>query len=143
MTRMKLAAAMIGLGLMALVAALNVTSADTDAAQIERGKYLVERAGMCQDCHTPRNGKGEPDRSKSLQGGPLTFKPMQPVPHWRDAAPGIAGLPGWSEADAVKFLETGRGRDGDLADPPMPAYRFSHRDALAVVAYLKSLPAGK
>ncbi len=129
--------------LLPLVAALNASSADTDAAQIERGKYLVERAGVCQDCHTPLNAKGQPDRSKWFQGGPLSFKPIQPVPHWRDAASSIAGLAGCREADAVKFFETGRGRDGNFADPPMPAYRFSHRDALAVVAYLKSLPAGK
>jgi len=29
------------------------------AAVIARGKYLVEDSGQCQDCHTPRNEKGE------------------------------------------------------------------------------------
>jgi len=28
-------------------------------AQIEHGKYLVERVGMCGDCHSPRNERGE------------------------------------------------------------------------------------
>jgi hypothetical protein len=48
-------------------------------------------------------------------------------------------LDGWAEADAVKFLERGLDRDGKPANPPMPEYRMSHRDAEAVVAYLKSL----
>ena len=41
----------------------------TSAALLARGKYLVEDAGLCGDCHTPLNEKGEPvegRRSRAL-----------------------------------------------------------------------------
>jgi hypothetical protein len=28
-------------------------------SKLERGKYLVDQVAMCEDCHTPRNEKGE------------------------------------------------------------------------------------
>jgi hypothetical protein len=40
---------------------------------------------------------------------------------------------------AVKFFETGLTANGKFAQPPMPQFRFSHDDAVAVVAYLRSL----
>ncbi len=40
---------------------------------------------------------------------------------------------------AVKFLETGTNAMGKTALPPMPQFRLNHEDAVAVVAYLRSL----
>ena len=55
------------------------------------------------------------------------------------AAPPIAGMAGWSDADALKFLQTGLAPGGKRAAPPMPWYRFSRSDAEALLAYLRSL----
>ncbi len=107
--------------------------------QIMRGKYLVERVSLCQDCHSPRTEKGEFDQSQWLGGTALFFKALMPVPGWKEAAPPIAGLEGWSTEEAIKFLQTGVGRDGRPAAPPMPQYRLNRNDAAAVAAYLKSL----
>ncbi|HET8995929.1 MAG TPA: c-type cytochrome [Acetobacteraceae bacterium] len=108
-------------------------------AQIARGKYIVERVGMCGDCHTPRDAKGEPIASKALQGAPLGLRPVHPMP-FADAAPRIAGLPeNWTLAQAATFLETGKRPNGTEPMPPMPPYRLSKDDALAVATYLKSL----
>jgi hypothetical protein len=112
------------------------------AASLERGRYLVEQVGMCGDCHTPHNEKGEPIRDKVLQGSPLPFKPAVPMP-WADTTPNIAGLPGWEDKDGVKFLMTGLAYNGLPARPPMPQYRFNREDASAVVAYLRSLAPAK
>lgn len=50
------------------------------------------------------------------------------------------GLPSYAtDAAAVKFLETGTNAEGKLAMAPMPQFRLNHEDALAVVAYLRSL----
>lgn len=111
------------------------------AAQVERGRYLVDSAGLCADCHTPRNERGQFVKEKWLQGSPLPFKPLVEIPNWMGAAPPIAGLDGWTDAEAVKFLTTGKTPDGGVANPPMPEYRFSRQDATAIVAYLKSLKA--
>ena len=98
---------------------------------------------MCGDCHSPHNEKGELIRERQLQGTPLPFKPAVPMPLWADKAPNIAGLPGWEDKDAVKFLMTGLTYSDLPARPPMPQYRFNREDATAIVAYLRSLANAK
>ena len=115
----------------------------SSAARIARGKYLVEQVGLCGDCHTPRDEKGEPIKEQWLKGATLDFKPIAPVPVWADKAPGIAGLSGWENNAAITFLVTGVASNGLPRRPPMPQYRFNVQDAQAIVAYLKSLEAGK
>ena len=107
-------------------------------AQIQRGKYLVENVSMCAECHTPKTDKGEYDRTAWLQGDVLDYKPVHPMP-FAAVAPPIAGIPGFTDEKALYFLETGIDLTGKLAMPPMPPYRFKHEDAVAVLAYLRSL----
>lgn len=122
-----------------ILVAAETNNPPATAAQIEHGRYLVECVGMCGNCHSPRNGKGEFDRLQWLQGELINFKPDRPRP-FAAIAPPIAGLPGYAtDAAAVKFLETGTNTAGKLAMEPMPQFRFNHEDALAVVAYLRSL----
>ncbi len=116
-----------------------LTSSAAPPDKVARGKYLVERTGMCQDCHTPRNERGEYVREKWLQGSELMFKPSVPVPGWTSKAPQIAGLPNWTDEQARKFLMTGTMPDGSRANPPMPEFRFNQQDADAIIAYLRSL----
>jgi len=108
-------------------------------AQIARGKYLVDGVARCGECHSPMNDKGEPILGKEYRGATLIFKPIAPMPVWADKAPNIAGLRGWEDEDAVKFLMTGIAYNDLPARPPMPQYRMSKEDAQAVVAYLRSL----
>jgi mono/diheme cytochrome c family protein len=116
-----------------------LAGAESSAATIERGRYLVQQVGLCGDCHTPRNEKGEPIPDQALQGASTIFKPLQPVPNWAEYTPALAGFPGFSDDQALTFLTTGKDTAGQLAAPPMPQYRFSREDAAAVLAYLKSL----
>ncbi len=109
------------------------------SAQVEHGKYLVERVATCGDCHTPFDEHGQPVMDKYLQGAQLMFKPTVPVPGWVERSANIAGLKGWSDAEAMKFFTTGIDPNGKQAAPPMPAIRFNQEDAAAVVAYLRSL----
>jgi len=116
---------------------------DPSATTVARGKYLVEGVGLCGDCHTPRNEKGEPMNDQWLKGATLDFKPTVPMPVWADKAVNIAGLPGWEKDAAIKFMMTGVASNGLPARPPMPRYRFNQQDATAIVAYLKSLEPAK
>ena len=120
-----------------LFAAQLAAAQSNTAAQNARGRYLVERVGMCGECHTPRDEKGMPLPGRALAGAPIDFKPLNPMP-WATTAPEIAGLPGWKDEQVVTFLMTGK-LDGKAPNPPMPGYRLSASDARAVVAYLRSL----
>ena len=126
------------LGLAAGLGANLLRAQPAPDAQIQHGKYLVENVAMCAECHTPRDGKGQFDRSQWLQGNVLDFKPDHPMLFAAVAVP-IAGLPGFTDEQAVKFLETGLDVAGKPAMWPMPQFRFNHDDAAAVVAYLRSL----
>jgi len=79
---MKAIVSVVVVCLFLLVVTSLLAAPPTPAAKIDRGKYLVENVGMCGDCHTPHNEKGEPIREKWLQGSPLAFKPTVPMPVW-------------------------------------------------------------
>ncbi len=117
----------------------NNASAAAGPSKIDRGKYLVEQVGMCGDCHTPHNEKGEPIQEKTLQGAILPFKPAIPMPVWADKSSNIAGLSGWEDQAAMRFLMTGIAYNDLPARRPMPQYRFNQEDAAAIMAYLRSL----
>ena len=109
---------------------------------VARGKYLAVDIGGCQDCHSPRDQKGQFITEKWMQGAELFFKPAAPIPSWTQVSPGIAGLPNWTDEQAITFLSTGVAPDGSAANPPMPQYRYNRQDARAVAAYLRSLKPG-
>lgn len=123
--------------LFALRAAQSTTQPEN---QIERGRYLVISVGVCADCHTPRNERGEFVMEHWLLGSALGFKPLAEMP-WAPVAPPIAGLPSMTAEQGKRFLMDGTRPDGTRPRPPMPEYRMNESDAAAVVAYLKSLPA--
>ncbi len=128
------------LGIMVFLAVAGPTGYARTNRQIRDGRYLVNKVGMCGDCHTPRNASGRPLAARELQGALIAFRPVHPMPGWAARAPAIAGLPkGWSPAQMIHFLETGLNPAGERARPPMPAFRFRPRDARAVTVYLESL----
>jgi len=133
----------IGLLLVPMLTGQKQQSRATSVAMLARGKYLVEDVGLCGDCHTPHNEKGEPVAGQLFKGATLPFKPILPMPVWADKSSNIAGLPGWERDAAIKFLMTGIAYNGLPGRPPMPQYRFNQQDATAIVAYLKSLEAKK
>ncbi len=117
-----------------------VRAADGD---VDRGKYLVEEVAKCQDCHTPRDAKGELDKSRWLKGTTLDFQPMKPVDGWHATSPDLTPSgrlwKRWGAEKLTRFLTTGIGPGGHAADAPMPAFRLREDDAKAIVAYLESL----
>ncbi|HKE06837.1 MAG TPA: hypothetical protein VKB48_03355 [Candidatus Acidoferrum sp.] len=127
----------------ALSSARPQPQSEAGKAQLERGRYLVEQVSICGDCHTPRDDKGQPIEAKALQGARIMFKPSVPMPNWGEFAPPIAGLPGFTDAQAITFFTTGKNVSGKFAAPPMPPYRFNKEDAASVVAFLRSIETKK
>jgi mono/diheme cytochrome c family protein len=137
----------IHLAVAAIVAAMPGICPHNAAAanpQVERGKYLVMVAG-CSDCHTPGGLTGTPDATRYLGGSDVGFAiPGEGVFVGRNLTPDKAtGLGNWTAQQIVEVLTTGVRPDGRILSPAMPWETFSHltrSDALAIVAYLKSLP---
>jgi mono/diheme cytochrome c family protein len=109
------------------------------AADVARGKYLVEGVAMCGQCHTPRDANGSLDRSRSLQGTPIPYQPSRPDSNWPINVPRIGGTMPANDADMIKLLTTGIWTTGTYLRPPMPQFRMDRGDAEAIVAYLKSV----
>jgi mono/diheme cytochrome c family protein len=106
---------------------------------VARGKYIVEGVAMCGQCHTPRDSRGNPDRTRWLQGAPVPWLPAKPDSDWPLNAPRIGGTPPASDADMIKLLTTSIWTTGNRLRPPMPQFRMDRGDAEAVVAYLRSM----
>jgi len=146
-------------------------AAKSDAAKVERGRYLVTFGG-CNDCHTPwvlgENGP-EPDMTRMLSGHPAQMK-VPPAPQLAEpwvgsvAATNTAwsgpwgvsftrnltpdketGLGTWTEQEFIATLRHGRSRGiGRELLPPMPwpAYgKANDEDLAAIFAYLRTIPA--
>lgn len=125
---------------LSLLAVLGLTSATPSKKAIElRGKYLVVEVAKCGDCHSPRDEFGSFIPTKWLHGASIPFKPMSNLMVWAEEAPGIAGLPGWSDEEALSLFTRGCHLDGKPLRNPMPAYRLPDSDAKAIIAYLRSL----
>lgn len=111
------------------------------AAEIERGKYLAQRASLCIVCHSPKDENGRPIYSRAFQGGVIPAQATYPkMATFATHAPALSPLVGGAPDDVVYLLQTGIWRpSGQSPRPPMPPFRLSEDDAKAVVAYLRSV----
>jgi mono/diheme cytochrome c family protein len=112
------------------------------SAAWNRGAYLVQGLGHCNECHASRNSFGATVQEPYLAGGII------PVQNWY--APDLSmgphgGLAGWTEADVVALLKTGRSPKGTAFGPMAEVVLQSTQyltdaDLAAMATYLKSLP---
>jgi mono/diheme cytochrome c family protein len=131
----------ISIPLLASLTSLPASAQGKEGAKslIERGRYIVESVAMCERCHTRRDEQGNPDRANWLMGGPVQTRPTYSDPKWALVEPRLAGTPPGTDADFIKLMTTGISRTGSPPNPPMPPFRMTREDAMAVLAYLKSL----
>jgi mono/diheme cytochrome c family protein len=126
-----------------------VSSAPAQQLLAERGAYLVNGVGGCNNCHTPRGPGGALDLQldKRLSGSTQAFQAPQYTVKGSNLTPdNETGLGQWSDAQIKIALTEGKGRDGRKLAPNMPSavYGFlTLRDQDAIIAYLRSIPAVK
>jgi len=108
------------------------------SAQWNRGAYLVNAAGHCAECHSPRNLLGAVVPGQRFAGGPN--------PEGEGWIPNItqAGLKDWSVDDFVQLLEFGdKPTRKPILGSMVPVIRNTEKlppeDRLAMAVYLKSL----
>ena len=141
MNRRFLAAGLLSLAGLAGVLAFAPRRVAEPPELVARGRYLVDGVAMCAECHTSRDKSGGLDSSRWLQGARIWIVPVRPRPDWGHRAPALAGLASHTDAQLEDVLERGRGPNGLPLQAPMHVYSMTARDAAAVIAYLRSLPA--
>jgi len=107
-----------------------------------RGRELVDGAGHCAECHTPRNRFGGLVRERWLAGAP-TLDGEGSVPNITPAGKDVSS---WTASDIEYYLETGFTPEFDTVGGPMVAVQegiaeLPGSDRAAIAAYLKAVPA--
>ncbi len=122
------------------------TPTTLDSPSVSLGRYLVEGLGHCGSCHTARGvaleekALTDADGLDYLEGGSV-------IDGW--VAPSLrgdnrGGLGGWSEADIVAFLKTGRNAQtvsfGAMNDVIVNSTQhMNDTDLKSIALYLRSL----
>jgi mono/diheme cytochrome c family protein len=110
-------------------------------AEVNRGAYLVDALEHCSACHTPRNDLMAEDSSRFLGGGSVGgwYAPnITSDPH--------SGIGGWSEAELVQYLRSGRVHGKAQAAGPMAEavqnslQHLPDEDLKAIAVYLLQTP---
>ena len=107
-----------------------------------RGIYLVEVLGHCQECHSPRNFMGALSKKSAYSGAKHPtddgyIPNITPDP--------TSGIGHWDEDDISWFLETGFLPDGDITSGVMAEIvetstsQLTTGDRQAIATFLKSL----
>jgi hypothetical protein len=109
------------------------------AGNVEHGRYIAERVAMCFECHSTRDPEGNIVPGTRYMGGSMPMRPPWKN-EWPLQIPRIAGLPGYSDQEALRLFTQGAiKRDGTQLRYPMPRFRMTSQDAADVIAFLRSL----
>ena len=112
------------------------------SVELNRGAYLVEGAGHCGECHSPRNVIGGIDQSLAYSGAPALegdgrVPNITPDPE--------TGLGDWSKDEIAELLATGFTPEFDSVGGAMAAVvqhtaQLTAEDRGAIAEFLKALP---
>ena len=120
-------------------------TAPTDKETIARGEFLYKYGNQCWGCHVP----GTPADPSALPVGGREFDLSNVgLGFGRFFATNLTpdketGIGDWTDTQLVRAIREGVDREGRMLFPIMPADYYkgiSDRDALAIVAYLRTLP---
>jgi mono/diheme cytochrome c family protein len=110
------------------------------SAAWNRGAYLVESAGHCGACHTPKTSLGGDELKHEYRGYALQGWFAPDITDNEDT-----GLGRWSPTDVVEYLKRGHNRYSAAAGPMgeevlNSSSGWTEADLQAIAEYLKSLP---
>lgn len=112
------------------------------SAQWNRGAYLVEAAGHCGECHSPRTLMQAMDTRRKFAGGQAEGWNAYNITSDR-----LSGIGAWSDESIAQYLAKGFAPGHGVASGPMAeavelsTSRMTPSDVAAMVTYLRSIPA--
>jgi mono/diheme cytochrome c family protein len=112
------------------------------SAEWNRGAYLVEAAGHCGECHTPRNLMQALDQRRKFAGGVAEGWNAYNI-----STDKVSGVGDWSTEELAAYLSTGHAKGRGVASGPMgeavdlSLSSLTKSDIAAIVTYLRSVPA--
>lgn len=121
--------------------------AEATPEHLARGKYLADHVAVCTDCHSQRDWSryAGPIKPDTYGAGGEVWDETVGFPGRlvaRNITP--ATLAAWSDGEIVRAFTEGVSRDGSPLFPlmPYPSYGkyMAREDALAIVAYLRTIP---
>jgi len=116
--------------------------ADVDIEKFKVGRYLVESAAHCVECHSPRGFIGNIPNELRYAGGPDPAG----INYFPNITPDETGIAYWSEASMANYLRNGVSpigltAGGDMADVILNTSQLDQYDLEAMATYLAHLPA--
>ncbi|TPK78136.1 c-type cytochrome [Mesorhizobium sp. B2-4-17] len=112
------------------------------SAEWNRGAYLVEAAGHCGECHTPRNLMQALDQRRKFAGGVAEGWNAYNI-----SAEKVSGVGTWSAEELTEYLSASHAKGRGVASGPMgealelSLSKLTKSDIAAIVTYLRSVPA--
>jgi mono/diheme cytochrome c family protein len=112
------------------------------SADWNRGAYLVEAAGHCGECHTPRNLMQALDQRRKFAGGTAEGWNAYNI-----STDKVSGIGNWSIEALAAYLSTGHAKGHGAASGPMgeavelSLSSLTKSDINAIVTYLRTVPA--
>jgi mono/diheme cytochrome c family protein len=119
-------------------AARAVPSQTATPQLIARGEYLATAAD-CAACHTV-------ERGRPYAGGRAFRLPFGTIYSPNITPDRQTGIGAWTDAEFVRAVRDGVGRDGEQLYPALPYtsyHRMSDADAVAIRAYLQTVPVAR
>jgi mono/diheme cytochrome c family protein len=135
---------LVGGGTTAIALSMSVAFSQIGDRSPERGEYLVNGILACANCHTPRGPDLAFIEGMHLAGGLEIDELPAFHAYTRNITPDPeTGIGTWTDEEIARAIREGITPEGEVG-PPMPIFtynRMSDDDVMAVVAYLRSIPA--
>jgi len=115
--------------------------------RIKHGEYLATHVAACMDCHSSRDWSrfSGPLKDGTLGNGGEYFGPEMGFPgkfYAKNLTPTHLG--NWTDGEIFRAITSGVNKEGKALFPvmPYPYYnKMDREDILAIIAYIRSLPA--
>lgn len=115
--------------------------------RVERGRYLANSVAACMACHSPLDAKTHTLIPGTMGAGGRRFGKEEGLPadiYSSNITPDPeTGLGTWSDDEILRAMREGVSKDGRPLFPLMPYPGYHHmsdEDAMAIVAYLRTIP---